>query len=267
MKRLMCLLVVVGFFLCSTSALGDGDKEKMEKWTGIHVDSFIGAKIVDTPGENSHSAYGNIIIYPWAWTTEDGLNLAGIGYKANFWESPSGHGERHLGQLAFRGYRDWGNYRLALLGGIQKEDYGRSHPRYNLFGIGGYLSLNHKDLDGNKVFPKTEIWAQALYADGRNKKSTIDGIIDIGGRQYLYEGDFKPFFEANLSIGTPDKYASLAVGLGITDKNEIFFIQVGPQFDLKNGEVFSFVNAGLDTSNLVSWLIRQEAKEQVKKAH
>lgn len=264
MKRLVVYLVV-GFFLCVTSAFADGkDKEKLEKWAGItRVDSFIGVKVIDKPGKN-YSAHGNIIVYPWMWQGEDGPNLLGVGYKGNYWESPSGHGERHLGQFAFRGYRDWGNYRLALLGGVQNEDYGKSHPRYNLFGVGGYLSLNHKDLEGNKVFPKTEFWAQALYADGRNKKSTTDGIIDIGGRQYLYEGNFKPFLEANLSLGTPDKYASLSVGLGITDKNEIFFVQVGPQFDLNNGEEFTFINVGVDTSNLVSWLIKENAKEQVK---
>jgi hypothetical protein len=189
----------------------------------------------------------------------------GLGAKGNYWENSSGYGQRILGQIAFRGYRNWGDYRLALLGGTQDEVYGNSRPRYNLYGIGGFLSLNHRDSEGKNSIPKTEFWVQALKADGQNSKSTTDSIIDVGGRQYLHEGWFiKPFFEANLSMGTWDKYMSLGVGIGVTDKNEVLFLSVGPQFDLKHGGALTFINAGLDTSNLVSWIIRENAKDQVK---
>jgi len=266
-KRWITITIILISIMVVSSAFADEIDKKMSKWAGVsRVDSFIGAKVVFDPDGNKNSAHGNLILYPWAWGDEESFNLLGVGYKGNYWESPSGHGQRHLGQFALRGYRDWGNYRLALLGGVQNEDYGESHPRYNLYGIGGYLSLNHKDLDGEKAFPKTELWAQALKADGRNSQSTTDGIIDVGGRQYLYEGDFKPFLGADLSLGTPDKYASLGIGLGATDRNEILFLSVGPQLDLKKEGVFSFANAGLDTSNLISWIIREDAKKQVKKA-
>lgn len=264
MRKLMSVLVV-GFFFCVTSALFAGDEEKMNSWNGVNrVDSFIGAKVVFNPDGNTTSAYGNIIIYPWAWPTEDGVNLLGVGYKVNYWDSPSGYGQRHLGQIALRGYREWGDFRFSLLGGIQEESYGNSKPRYNLYGIGGFLSLNHNDSAGKSYFPKTEIWFQALKADGQNSKSTTDGMIDVGGRQYFYEGFVKPFIEANLSLGTWDKYASLGVGIGVTDRREILFLSVGPYFDLRHGGTFGFVNAGLDTSNLISAIIKHNARDQVQ---
>lgn len=265
MKKLI-VLVVVGFFLCVSFAFADGDKEKMNKWAGVsRVDSFIGAKEVFDSSGNRFSAYGNIIIYPWLWTSENGANLLGFGLKGNYWNSSSGDGQRPLGQIAIRGYREWGDFRFSLLGGVQNEKYGTSEPRYNLYGVGGFLSLNHRDSKGKNYFPKTEIWFQALKADGQNSKSTTDGIIDIGGRQYLHEGWFiKPYLEANLSIGTWDKYMSLGVAIGVTDKNEILFLSVGPQFDLKHGGALTFVNAGLDTSNLALAIIKYNARDQVQ---
>lgn len=264
MRKSISVLVVVGFFFCALSALADGDKEKMSSWNGVNrVDSFIGAKVVFDPSGHRTSYHGNIIIYPWIWQVENGVNLLGVGYKGNYWESSSGDGQRHLGQIPLRGYREWGNFRFSLLGGVQDESYG---ARYNLYGIGGFLSLNHKDSTGKSSFPKTEFWAQVLKADGQNNKSTTDGIIDIGGRQYIYESFVKPFLEANLSIGTPDKYASLGAGIGITDKREILFLSVGPYFDLRHGGAPTFINVGVDTSNLVSAIIKHNARDQVTDA-
>jgi hypothetical protein len=269
-KKIFLTILTMMIFLVSISLAfaGGNEREKMEKWAGVsRIDSFIGAKIVFDPKGNNTSYHGDIIVYPWMWANEEGANLLGVGYKGNYWESSSGHGQRHLGQLAYRSYRPWGNFRFSILGGVQNEKYGTSEPRYNLYGIGGFLSLNHRDSDGKNSFPKTELWAQALKAEGQNSKSTNDSIIDIGGRQYLHEGWFiKPYLEANLSIGTWDKYMSLGVGIGVTDKNEILFLSVGPQFDLKHGGVLTFVNAGLDTSNLVSTIIKNNAREQVKDA-
>ena len=263
MKKLIMFVVV--FFLCVASAFA-GDEEKMNSWRGVNrVDSFIGVKEIFSPSGNRFSAYGNIIIYPW--TSADGENLFGAGYKGNYWESSAGHGERHLGQIATRGYREWGDFRVSILGGVQNESYGKNNSRYNLYGIGGFLSLNHKDSDGKNYFPKTEFWGQILKADGQNSKSDTTGIIDVGGRQYLlHESFIKPFVEANLSLGTPDKYASLGVGIGITDRREILFLSAGPYWDLRHGGTFSFVNAGLDTSNLVSAIIKHNARNQVTEA-
>ncbi len=268
MKKLMNVIVILLFI--ASSAFADGgnsDKDKLAKWSGVSkVDSFVGAKWKDT--KNSTSAHGNIIVYPFAWVNENGANLLGVGYKGNYWDSDTGYGQRHLGQIAFRGYHSWGDYRLSALAGTQKESYGKTQPRYNLYGVGGYLALRHEDDWGRNSFPKTELWGQALWADGRNSKSKTDGIFDIGGRQYLHEGWWiKPYLQADLSIGTPGQYASLSLAVGLTDKYEILYLSVGPEFDLKHGGNFSFVNAGLDTSNLVSTVIRYNAAKQVEKVN
>lgn len=257
---------ITALFIVVSSASADGN-DKMSKWAGVsRVDSFVNLKVQDS--KNSTSIGGNIIVYPWIWANENGANLLGVGYKANYWGSDSGYGQRHLGQVAFRGYHSWGDYRLSALAGVQNESYGKSKPRYNLYGVGAYTSLHHRDAEGKRNFPKTEFWGQALWADGRNPKATTDSIIDIGGRQYLYEGwRLKPFIEANLSVGTSKKYANLGVGVGLTDKNEILYLSVGPNFDLQHGGNVTFVNAGLDTSNLVSTVIRYNAAKQVEKVN
>lgn len=261
MKVYIVTVLAIGMLFASlSSALADGNEEaNMAKWSGVHrVEGFAGVKAVFTPKGTSTSVGVHVTVYPWKWATEDGVNLAGIGYKGNYWDSPSGYGRRHLGELALRGYRPWGSYRFSLLGGIQDEKYGSSEPRHTLYGVGGYASLNH-----NGLFPKTEIWAQVLKANGSRGGKT-DAIIDVGGRQYLVkDATIKPYIEANLSVGVPDRYASLGVVAGITDRREIFYLAAGAQCDLQHGGCFPGANAGISTSNAVDAAIRSSEASKV----
>jgi hypothetical protein len=249
MKKVFAAFLVIGILLFSSFAFAEEYEEGMAKWQGVNrVDAFGGAKGVFTPKGTAGSVNAHVIVYPWLWQTENGINLLGVGFKMNYWDSPGGYGQRPLGETALRIYREWGSARFSFLGGIQKERYGKSEPPYTLFGLGIYFSLNH-----NEEFPKTEFWGQVLKANG----GKMNGIIDVGGRQYLVkDGIIKPYIEANLSIGTPDNYASLGIAIGITDRREIFYLSAGPQLNLKSGGAFLFVNAGVSTSNAVDAAIR-----------
>lgn len=260
MKKLLSVFLAMGIlFVCSLASAGD--EEKMTKWQGVsRVEGWLGAKVV-FDSNTKFSANGQVIFYPWLWESENGVNLLGLGAKANYWDSSSGHGLRLLGEVAYENYRPWGKLRLSLLAGFQDEQYGKSNPRHTLYGVGAYTSLNH---DGE--FPKTELWGQFLKADA-NRDGKLNGIIDVGGRQYFVKNAFlKPYFEANLSIGTPDNYASLGIGIGVTDRREIFYLSVGPQIDLKNGGSPLFINAGISTSNAVDATIRVHEASKVTKA-
>jgi hypothetical protein len=258
MKKILAVFLAMGILLICSFARAD-DEEGMAKWRGVQrIERWIGVKEVFDSKGNKFSANGQVIFYPWLWETENGVNLLGLGAKANYWDSSSGHGLRLLGEGAYETYRSWGKLRLSLLAGFQDEEYGKSKPHHDLYGVGAYTSLGY-----NGEFPKTELWAQYLWANG-SKGGKLTGIIDIGGRQFFVkDGWIKPYFEANLSIGTPDNYLSLGIGIGITDRREIFYLSVGPQFDLRNGGSPLFVNVGVSTSNAVDVAIRANAAKKV----
>ena len=265
MKKITVVIVfLVTGILSVCSFAGADDRENMAKWAGIQrVEGWIGAKEVFDSNGNRFSANAQIIFYPIVWESEDGVNLLGLGAKGNYWSSDDGHGFRALGQVDLEVYRRWGKLRAAILAGIQDEEYGKSKPHHDLFGAGIYSSLNH----GGK-FPKTEFWGQYLWANASNG-GKLTGILDVGGRQFLVkDGAIKPYIQADLSIGTPDNFANLGLAIGITDRNEIFYVSVGPEINLKKGisghPWTLFINAGLSTSNAVDTAIRKSAAKDVK---
>lgn len=228
------------------------------RWFGrSKIDSMIGAK--QNFGSGSTTSYrADITIYPYRWEAGDGLAGVGPGYKFNGWKGvEQSKGERHLGKFSF----DWENreyrFTLSALGGAMSERGRNWKNSYDLLGGGVYFRSKNK----GPWFPKTEFWGQVLHASGG---SGLSEIIDIGGRQFIYDtGTVKPYLEANLSLGLPKKYKTLGVQLGITDKKEILYVSGGVGFNLLQSGSWGFAEVGIDTSNLTNAIIKASEEDEV----
>ena len=256
MKKFFSAILAIGIlFLSASAVLADGEDEVMSRWRGPKVDARVGAKQVFRPN-GTISYRGDIVVYPIRLQDGKDIYSLGAGYKFNGWKgADQSIGERHLAKLAL----DWENENqritISALYGRQSERYRRGDSWSNLVGGSFYYRWeNNKKL----WFFKAEAWGQFL---GANEGASF---IDIGGRLFIYNGKvLKPFVEANFSLGAPNKFASLSLGIGVTDKNEIFYAQLGPYFDLRKAGMFGFADIGIDLNNLVLAINRASAAAEV----
>lgn len=262
MKKTVAVAVAVAMtmisFVSSVFA-GDSEDKLMTGFRGPKVDSSAHVKQVFGPGSNGKVSYGaGITVYPLRYQGENGIFSVGPGYKLNGQKGYDQRvSERHLARLAIEWENENHRLNVSALAGRQ-SDRGRNWKnQYDL--VGG--SFYYRWQDNKKVwFFKAEVWGQFLDVTG----GETNAFIDIGGRIFIYNGKvLKPFVEANFSIGTPGKFASASIGIGVTDKNEIFYVQIGPYFNLRKGGAFGFADAGIDLNNLVLAIGKANAADEV----
>lgn len=258
MKKFFAVVMSIGILLSASAVLADEEETLMQQWRGPKVDAMVGAKQVFRPN-GTLSYRGSIVIYPLRLQDGNDIYSLGVGYKFNGWKGANQSiGERHLAKLAL----DWENENqrltLSALAGKQSERGRNWKNQKDLVGGGFYYRWQ----DNEKLwFFKAETWGQFLAASGGGENLAF---IDIGGRLFIYNGKvLKPYVEANFSLGTKGKFASLSLGIGVTDKNEIFYAQVGPYFDLRKGGVFGFADIGIDLNNLAMAMYRASAEDEV----
>jgi LysM repeat protein len=221
-----------------------GDRiDATAKWTHRERISGEANKRVD-------SLYGSVAVYPFNFDE----HYVGIGGSISHYEGETLKGYKFNGET-----RLWGpRYKWLPKNGHEfgvginfgsKDDGKKSNSARS---VDLYYANTERKLAGESTFSEWCVWGGIANSDGRNSTS-------IGGRLYVADGEIWRLY-ADASAGF-DSNSVVAVGLGVTDKQNI--IEVGAGIRVGTQGVEWWVGPAVKPGNLLNGVVLKPALEAV----
>ena len=269
------------------------DDEKFFMFTGTDIEAYASIGRTLTSYTNIWRHF-NITWYPLTFLDGDYQHKLGGGYKYNDWWGESEaedfeyEGRRQLVKLPsykFINPIDHRDFGMELLFGKEKQkgwskdQKYESNSRFDLVGLGAFGNFYAREEEGERWWPKTQIWGSVLKVTGKEASHSWDGYsiadtsdlenfdwaVDVGVRQYIYDFDWLRTYGLVGYTAELDFYESLNAMLGVSDIHDIIFLEAGWGFDLKSGgDPTELGNVGVDITNLVSYGVGKIRKAKVR---
>lgn len=231
------------------------EKKERGKNLGDRVDATLKLthreRISGEANKHSNTLYGSVAIFPLesddhyfgiggTYIDAKGETYKGYTYETSYW---------FLGPR-YKWNPKEGHEFGAGIGFGAKKDEGKKAQSASLFEA--YYCNTERKLAGETMFSEWSVWGSLINSESRNSTS-------IGGRLYIADGEIWRLY-ADASAGF-DSNSVVAVGLGVTDKQNI--IEVGAGIRAGTQGVEWWVGPAFKPGNLLNNVQLKPANETV----